>query len=181
MERKRTFLLIVPVFVAILAMTVVVLGLSANGVMAQGGSETILIAGLEVGKMVTPTMDVVPGDIVTYTITISNSSQMSMSVAFTDTLPREVDFLNWVGPYTATVVNNEIRWQRDVLSNTELDFSFTARVLPMQTIMFGGPVTNTVLFASEGATTTVDAVFEVGTDWEFYQIFLPILVRGFGS
>jgi uncharacterized repeat protein (TIGR01451 family) len=109
-------------------------------------------------KTVTPTTDVPYGSLVTYTIVLSNSRAVSDTVLFTDTLPAEVDFGEWIEqPEGATVVGDVITWSGTVTAGTAITFAFTAQHVGN----YGDVVTNTAEFSGTYDAGTAQAVFTV--------------------
>ncbi|MEE8390008.1 MAG: ExeM/NucH family extracellular endonuclease, partial [Anaerolineae bacterium] len=85
---------------------------------------------LTVTKSVTPTVDVSPGGIVTYTVVISNGGVAdAMGVVVTDTLPPEIDFGGWVVSGSALLPDptGEIVWGPWTIAGGEtIEYVFTA-------------------------------------------------------
>ncbi|MCS7227244.1 MAG: hypothetical protein NZ821_09670, partial [Gloeomargarita sp. SKYB31] len=70
-------------------------------------------------KSVTPQTDVPYHGTVTYTIVLRNSRAVNDTVLFTDTLPAEVDFGQWIErPEGATVDNDVITWSGTITAGT---------------------------------------------------------------
>jgi len=109
-------------------------------------------------KTVTPTTDVPYGSLVTYTIVLSNSRAVNDTVLFTDTLPAEVDFGEWIEqPEGATVVGDVITWSGTVTAGTAITFALTAQHVGN----YGDVVTNTAEFSGTYDAGTAQAVFTV--------------------
>jgi len=114
---------------------------------------------LTISKAVTPETNVAYHDTVTYTIALTNTTASDITgVAFTDTLPAEVDFGAWLEqPAGANAVADEITWTGDITASTTIDFVFTA----IHNGDYGDVVTNTAEFAGASITGTAEAVFTV--------------------
>lgn len=116
---------------------------------------------LTVTKSVDPTTDVEVGDIVTYTITLSNAgSGVARGVVMTDVLPMYVEPGGWVYQGSATILLTQtLTWGPwDVAADTEVTYIFTATAIAQS----DQPVVNTVEFTSENAGAGDDeAAFEM--------------------
>jgi uncharacterized repeat protein (TIGR01451 family) len=116
---------------------------------------------LTVTKDVVPAMDVEVGDIVTYTVTLSNAgSAMATGVVMTDVLPMHVEPGGWVSEGSASIpMTRTLTWGPwDVTADTEVTYVFTATVVAES----DQPVVNTVEFISENAGVgEAEAAFEM--------------------
>jgi len=109
-------------------------------------------------KSVTPDTDVPYHGLVTYTIVLRNSYAVNDTVLFTDTLPAEVDFGEWIEqPEGATVVGDVITWSGTVTAGEAITFTFTAQHVGN----YGDVVTNTAEFSGTYDAGTAQAVFTV--------------------
>jgi uncharacterized repeat protein (TIGR01451 family) len=88
--------------------------------------------------MVMPKMDVDLGEVVTYTLTLTNTSAaMAYDVALTDTLPSDL-------------VGDDFTWMGDIPANDSMDFVYTATVAT-DTSLYGETITNTATYDSDNA------------------------------
>ncbi len=80
-------------------------------------------------KIVTPASNVPYGSVVTYTILVDGPlTQTEPLLVFTDTLPVEVDFVQWIEqPAGATVVDDVIHWSGPLAAQDVLTFTFQAQ------------------------------------------------------
>mgnify|MGYP006289566963 CR=1 FL=1 len=101
---------------------------------------------LVVSKSVTPTVNVPYHGLVTYTLTLSNTSPVSdTTVLLTDTLPDAVDFGAWVANHGATVsLDDTLTWSGVVTAGAQMAFTFTAE----HTGDYNETVVNTATFSS---------------------------------
>jgi len=129
---------------------------------------------LTVTKEVVPATDVEVGDIVTYTITLSNAgSAMATGVVMTDVLPMHVEPGGWVSEGSASLpMTRTLTWGPwDVTADTEVTYVFTATVVAES----DQPVVNTIEFTSENAGAgEAEAAFSF--PGETY-IFLPLVMK----
>ena len=116
---------------------------------------------LHISKEVTPTTEVDYNGTVTYTVVLENIGGVDdAAVLFTDTLPAEVDFGEWIEqPDGATVSNDEITWSGTLTAGTAITFAFTAQHVGN----YGDVVTNTADFSGTEETGSAQAVFTVET------------------
>lgn len=119
---------------------------------------------VNIRKEVTPTTEVMPGDLVTYTITLDNPSQgLAGGVQLTDTLPWELNFAGWVTqPAGATVVDNVITWQGDLAAGAQLTIAFQAKVR-VDSFLIAHDVINVAVFTADNVVGAQDnAIFSLG-------------------
>jgi uncharacterized repeat protein (TIGR01451 family) len=119
---------------------------------------------LALSKQVTPTANVAYGNVVTYTLALSNSGSLTDTAAvFTDTLPAGVTFGEWIENRNgATVDANQLTWRGVVTPSAVLTFSFTAT----HTGAGDTTITNTARFGGLAQAGQAEAVFhsiKVGT------------------
>ncbi|MBN1890325.1 MAG: family 16 glycosylhydrolase, partial [Thermoflexales bacterium] len=136
-------------------------------------------------KDVTPTLDVAPGGLVTYTITISNGGDSpAIGVVMSDTLPAQLTFDAWVQQGSALLPGpsgNTIAWGPwPVPAGQSYTLRFTA-VVTDDAGYYRTAVTNTARFASTNAGSGADdAVFSIGEPpARRYDIFLPLVMKNF--
>ncbi len=116
------------------------------------------VLALRIFKEVTPTVNVAYHGTVTYTVLLRNIGGVDDTVLFTDTLPAEVDFGEWVEqPEGATVSNDEITWSGTLTAGTAITFTFTA----VHIGNYGDVVTNTAQFQGTEDAGSAQAVFTV--------------------
>jgi uncharacterized repeat protein (TIGR01451 family) len=109
----------------------------------RGAFEAPATPKLSLAKQVTPTPDVAYQGVVTYTLLLSNTGNLTDTAILTDTLPGQVDFGAWVENPGATVTNDAIAWTGTVSTSTVLTFTFTAT----HTHGVGAAITNTAFFS----------------------------------
>jgi uncharacterized repeat protein (TIGR01451 family) len=115
-------------------------------------------AGLQVSKRAEPDT-VAPGELLTYTIHISNTGELALHATVTDTLGGHIAY---AGPlvWTPTITTPGGTWEHTFAVTVELGYT--------------GPLTNLVAVATkEGATGR--AIVIVNAD----KIYLPLVVRSF--
>ena len=139
---------------------------------------------LTVTKTVTPTTDVSPGGVVTYTIVVrNNGTARANGMLLTDTLPVEVNFDTWVVQGSAqppVPTNDVITWGPWSVAAGD-GYTVTFRALVTTSVAYEATVTNTVQFASldAGSGTSDGAVFTIESEptVEVHSIFMPVVVR----
>ena len=113
---------------------------------------------LSIAKAVTPSMDVVVGGVVTYSIELENRDDgPAIGVVMTDRLPGEVTFGDWLEQNGAIRSHNMITWSGDVPARSEIGVQFTTTVGAYPSSL-GLLVTNTASFSSTNAGTGSDDV-----------------------
>jgi uncharacterized repeat protein (TIGR01451 family) len=115
-------------------------------------------AGLQVSKVAEPDT-VAPGELLTYTIRISNTGDLDLHATVTDTLGRHVTY---AGPlvWTPTITAPGGTWEQTVAVTVELGYT--------------GPLTNVVAVTTEeGTTGRAIAIANA------YRAYLPVVVRSF--
>jgi uncharacterized repeat protein (TIGR01451 family) len=125
-----------------------------------------------------------PGDVVTYTITLDNRlNELVAGVVLTDPLPAGVRFGGWVQQGSAqlsppagtgTPGGEVISWGPwDMSPGEDVSFVFTATVTSGSAFM-GSPVVNTAWFSSSNAGSGfASAAFRV----KFMDVFLPMVIK----
>ncbi len=114
---------------------------------------------LTMAKDATPDTNVPYHGVVTYTVTLTNTTLADIpNVFFTDTLPSAVDFSSWINqPAGAGVAADEITWNGTVTANTALSFVFSVNHVGN----YGDVVINTAEFTEGSLSGNADATFEV--------------------
>jgi uncharacterized repeat protein (TIGR01451 family) len=128
---------------------------------------------LSVTKDVESTTNVDLGDVVTYTITLSNDGvDQAVGVTLTDMLPDGVTFGGFVQDSGAVYEAGVVSWNGDLAIGANLTIVFTATV-NMDNDLYGQTITNTVEAAAINATANSDsASFSV-----VGRIYLPLIMR----
>lgn len=128
-------------------------------------------------KTVETSAEVNLGDVVTYTLTLSNSGEATaVGVSITDTLPAGVTFEAFVAADGATQANGVITWEGDLIAGEDIVIIFTVAV-DEDDDLYGMEITNTASFTSANDGSGSDgASFTVKPD---YRIYLPIVAKGF--
>ena len=127
---------------------------------------------LSISKSVTPETAVAYRNLVTYTITISNTGIVSATnVQITDTLPGEVDFGHWLGlPAGVNVTNDVVTWAGLVPPDDEVTIPFVAILTRSCT----DEVTNEVIYTHSTGNGGAEATFAVEKQC---FIYLPLIAR----
>jgi uncharacterized repeat protein (TIGR01451 family) len=121
----------------------------------RGAFEAPATPKLSLAKQVTPTPDVAYQGVVTYTLILSNTGNLTDTAILTDTLPGQVDFGAWVENPGATVTVDAIAWTGTVSTSTALTFTFTAT----HTHGVDAPITNTAFFSGSVQAGSAAAEF----------------------
>jgi uncharacterized repeat protein (TIGR01451 family) len=117
-----------------------------------------------------------PGQVVTYTLTLSNATAGPMTVHLTDTLPVEVDYL---GPLvyssgTGGYATGTITWTGEVLTTTPTLITWAVQVLP--NVSAGTTITNTALVSDAYGLFHTDPAL-VAVPQRYQYVYLPIVLR----
>lgn len=141
--------------------------------LAQTGILTVAVPSLSIAKDVAPAADVLPGGIVTYTITLGNTGDgQAREIVLTDALPKEVSFGGWIEQGDATESDGTIRWAGDLKADASVTIVFTATV-GTGSALAEGIVTNSASFTSANAGSgTADAAFLLRAK---FKVFLPLI------
>jgi uncharacterized repeat protein (TIGR01451 family) len=125
----------------------------------QAGFTVKAAPALTVVKTAAPTSDLYPGDIVTYTIVLTNTGEaLAQGIMLTDTLPAQLAFDGWiVQPMAATVQGRTVRWQGKLDGSDSLTFVFRASVHE-ETAFVPLTLVNTVSFTSDNGGSGSDDV-----------------------
>ncbi len=139
---------------------------SYNAPYAGSGSDSVAftIAGapeVSIGKSVAVPEVLNPGDVVTYTLDLSNAGEAAaLDLVMTDTLPNGVTFGEWIQQNGAVETNGVITWEGDL--SGERVFIFTAGV-DYDSSGYGQTITNDVEFTSLNAGSgSASADFTIG-------------------
>ncbi len=105
-----------------------------------------------------------PGDSVTYTLTLANLGGGDASgVMLTDTLPVALDFGGWIAQNGANVSADVITWSGDLAASASRTIVFTA-ILHADPALYGETITNTVQATADNAVSvSAEAAFTVGS------------------
>jgi uncharacterized repeat protein (TIGR01451 family) len=127
-----------------------------------------------VTKQVTPSANVKPGSVVTYTITLDNGGDgRILNAVITDTLPIQVTFGGWVKqPAGAIQAGGAITWTGDVTEPVQIVFTATVGA---GMDLYGKTITNTVTVASGCAGS--DQATAAFTTMPLYRVYLPIVAK----
>jgi uncharacterized repeat protein (TIGR01451 family) len=138
-----------------------------NGVVDMGAYEGVPDLALE--KSVAPALVVPHHDIVTYTLSLSNTGAVSDIVILTDTLPDGVAFGGWVdAPEGAIHHSNAITWTGTVTAGEPVTLVFTAT----HTGEYGDVIANTATVSGTTQRISDDGIFTVA-----YPAYLPLLIK----
>ena len=148
----------------------------------NAGVLTVTAPDLSGSKAVTPTADVRPGDLLTYTITLINGSDptvITASVTLTDALPTEVKVITSTLPTGMTYLSgtHTLHWTGDVAPGKTLTLSFQVQVLPVGTLPPGTHVFTNTVQAQDGYGTTLN-FSSASVTVAAHRIYLPLVARG---
>lgn len=112
------------------------------------------------------------GAVVTYTLTLSNSGVITaVNAMLTDTLPLELDFVDWVAqPSGSAVLADEITWTGDLPVGEAVTVAFSA----VHVGDYGDKVANTVLFSDTAGSGADTHTFTVVPR---YYVYLPMVTK----
>jgi uncharacterized repeat protein (TIGR01451 family) len=115
------------------------------------------------------------GEVVTYTLTLSNSgNDTATGIMITDVLPAAVIFGSFVQQNGATYNNGIVSWGGSLNADASAKIAFTATVASNQTL-YGTDVTNTVQFTSgNGGSGSANMAVAIV---KHYFAYLPLIKR----
>jgi len=115
------------------------------------------------------------GDIVTYTIKLTNPNSYALSpVTMTDTLPPQLTFETWVKQSGATLVlPSTIEWAGTIPAEGTVEFVFTAST-PVDTSSILIDIVNTAYMGYPGGTDSSTVSFSL-----IRKIYLPLVMRAY--
>ena len=115
---------------------------------------------LNVNKSVFPAASVFGGDVVTYTITLANTGELTETAAIlTDTLPTDVTFAQWVSqPAGAVASSTAVTWTGSINPLSNITLVFQANYSGPDS----GTVTNTAYFSGTVSAGSDNAIFTAG-------------------
>ena len=120
-------------------------------------------------KSVAPSA-IYPGDTVTFTIVLSNSSASDVFATVVDPSPAGLTYLSGTGPGTLILGTDVITWTGNVTTQQSVSFSFQARA---DTSLAGGTIITNTAVISDGVTSLEKrATLNVRS-----RIFMPIIMR----
>jgi len=126
---------------------------------------------LEISKTIDLPSTILPGSVVTYTITLSNMGYDTVyNVELTDVLPTGITFGDWIENQGAIHADGIITWEGSVVEN--LTFIFTATI--NLDVEYGTNITNTASYEYLGGSGSDQIDFSVQT---LHRLILPILLR----
>jgi uncharacterized repeat protein (TIGR01451 family) len=130
---------------------------------------------LDFSKMTVSLEEVYPGDIVTYSITLKNWSEVDFhNVILSDTLPELLDYQDDSLTASAGIANfldGQISWTGDVNSASSIYITFTAMV--KREAAYGSVISNTAYINGGGEILPLFAGLRVS----LVNVFLPMLSR----
>lgn len=178
MKTSQKTLVIVFVLAALCALMVAVANAAPNGP-------------ITITKTVSPqVIDINYTGLLTYTITLTNTTQQGLNAVMTDTLPVGLSFNGWVSYPTfgtRTVVGNVITWTGQIPAKpgvvppvappNVVTIVFTARFPDpaTATLYLKGPIVNTAYVSTSQGTDSASAVTDV-LGYRRY-IYLPLVMR----
>jgi uncharacterized repeat protein (TIGR01451 family) len=112
------------------------------------------------------------GDVVTYTIKLSNSGDViAVGVVVTDVLPDGVAFGGWIQNNGAVYSQGAIHWFGNIPATASLTFVFTATV-NLDSSLYGTTVTNRVYYKYALMAGSASADFQL-----WHRIYFPLLYK----
>jgi uncharacterized repeat protein (TIGR01451 family) len=129
-------------------------------------------------KSSNPSEKVMPGDVVTYTVTLSNSSDMSYTVQLTDDLGAYYTVADTMDFTTTT--DGLLTWSGDVMSDGK-ELQFTAQVVTMTNLSIGTTTLSNCVKIDDGEHQIVRVEDDNPPYVEIHGIYLPLVVRNFGG
>lgn len=141
---------------------------------------TELLPNLQVTKAVTPTENVAPRTLVTYTLALSNTGVVTAyDVHLRDALPANVNFGAWMqrsAGVSATAATRVLTWTGDLPPMRGHRWVFTAWLRDEADLTLQMPIPNTATFDSaNGGAGKATAIFYVGE--RLHWAYLPVLLR----
>jgi len=129
---------------------------------------------LALTKAANPADYVLPGDVVTYTLTLANKGNDPLTIALTDTIPAGVTYVAGSATGGASLQDppGAIVW-KGVLANGAQQ-TFTFKVTINANVARGSLITNTVTATVGGVPYTAQATVHVRP---LYSIYLPLVFR----
>jgi uncharacterized repeat protein (TIGR01451 family) len=124
-----------------------------------------------------PGEKVMPGDVVTYTVTLSNSSAMSYTVQLTDDLDA---YYTVADTMDFTTTDGLLTWSGDVMSDGK-ELHFTAQVVTMADLSIGTTTLSNCVKIDDGEHQIVRVEDDNPPYVEIHGIYLPLVVRNFGG
>ncbi len=126
---------------------------------AAPAATRIIAPALSITKAASPSSNVEYHGQVTYTIALINGGELDANnVLFTDTLPTEVDFAQWIDqPIGANAAADEVTWNGTVSASQRITFTFVVT----HAGNYNDIVTNTAQYAHSSGSGSAQATFTV--------------------
>ncbi len=155
-------------------------GASDHDPLAATFDITELLPHLQLTKAVTPTENVAPRTLVTYTLALSNTGVVTAyDIHLRDALPANVNFSAWVqhsADVSATTATRVLTWTGDLPPMRGHRWVFTTRLRDEANLTLQMPIPNTATFDSaNGGAGEATAIFHVGE--RLHWAYLPLLLR----
>jgi len=131
---------------------------------------------VDVVKTASPADMVLPGGLITYTVTITNSYDRPLDLAATDPIPVNTTYILASVTGGASVLDppaNTVVWNGTLAANASATFGYVVRV--GADVARGTLITNTVTVATDSLTFSDDVVVLVGPLRQY--IYLPLVLR----
>ena len=150
--------------------------------LSQCGVLTVQAADLAgSSKLVTPTADVKPGDLLTYTIRLVNASGATIapaSVTLTDTLPAEVQVVTATLPAGLTyhAATHTLTWSGSLAAGETEDLVFQVHVLSAAALPPGVHVFHNTVEINDGFGTVLTRQ-SADVTVTAYRLYLPLIAR----
>ncbi len=149
------------------------LGIAVIGILVLGwGASLPSLAGSAPldgsAKTVEPSA-VYPGDLITFTIVVSNGSASDVSATVIDPSPSGVSYLSGAGSGTLLIGTSYFTWTGIITAHQSVTLNVYAQV---QTSAPGGTITNTAVISDGTDTLPKTATFRVRS-----RVYLPLIMR----
>ena len=118
-----------------------------------------------------------PGEAVTYTIRVRETSDMAVSVRLTDTVPANLEYIAgslWASSGHASYESGVIAWQGSVIAKGMVVVRFAARVA--RTARAGTQITNHALIRA-GAAGSIQRSVSLIVSQPIYHAYLPMIMK----
>ncbi len=150
------------------------LGVAVMGILALGWGSSLPSladsASLDGSAKTVEPSAIYPGDLITFTIVVSNNSASDVSTTVIDPSPTGLSYLSGTGPGTLILSTDRITWTGNVTAQQSVTFSFQARA---DLSLAGGTViTNTAMISDGVNSLERSAAFNIGT-----RTYLPLIMR----
>jgi uncharacterized repeat protein (TIGR01451 family) len=115
--------------------------------------------------------EVVGGNLIDYTIHISNTGEAVSEVSLVDPIPTNTTFDSGDMELTYNATADQVEWTNDVAAGGEVSLSFSVLV---DAAAFGTTITNTAQLTVDGVSIPLVATTDVLPP---YRLFMPVIMR----